>query len=64
MSMSAILATDKAAYDSVIALSLGSTVHGQPSRDQYKQKRRAAIGVFFVGPFLLKKFPCDRVCNE
>ena len=53
MSMASIISTETSAYNSVIALTLIPTVHGKPSRYQFKEARRAVIKILgsFPSPY-------------
>lgn len=53
MSMASIIATETSAYNSVIALTLIPRVHGKPSRNQFKEARRAVIKILgsFPSPY-------------
>lgn len=53
MSMASIIATETSAYNSVIALTLIQRVHGKPSRNQFKEARRAVIKILgsFPSPY-------------
>ena len=50
MSIAAILATENAAYNSVIVMTLGPIVHGRPSRTQFKEVKREAIKILGAHP--------------